>query len=411
MIKLDALKMLSTLALRNLTRQRTRTAITLSAISCGVAALILAAGFVADIFDQFGEAIIHSRTGHIQIFEDGYLDEGARRPMNYLIADADKLRASVTRIPDVQSASLRLNFTGLISNGRRDLAIVGEGVEPAQESAASQLRYQSGRALDATDQYGTTVGAGVAHLLNLEPGSRVTLLMETIGGALNTVDLEVVGIFQSFSKDFDARAIQLPLTTLQELLGTHGANLMVVTLHDTTKTDAVAAALRTETIKPPLTLKVWHELSDFYSRSVELYDRQFAVLQLIILLMVLLSVINSVNMSAFERQAEFGTLQALGTTQNEIYRILLMESCFLGMAGAVMGSIIGILLAALISTIGIPMPPPPNSDIDYIARVQILPSSIFLSSIIGFFATLLAAIFPARRICRTPIADALRSGV
>jgi hypothetical protein len=36
------------------------------------------------------------------------------------------------------------------------------------------------------------------------------------------------------------------------------------------------------------------------------------VLRLIILLMVLLSVANSVNMSVFERVGEFGTMMALG---------------------------------------------------------------------------------------------------
>jgi hypothetical protein len=56
----------------------------------------------------------------------------------------------------------------------------------------------------------------------------------------------------------------------------------------------------------------WQELSDFYDKTLKLYDRQFGVLWLIILLMVLLSVTNSVNMSLFERTREFGTLLALG---------------------------------------------------------------------------------------------------
>ena len=45
-------------ALRNVFRQRARSAATLAAISLGVAGLILAGGFVQDIFVQLGEAVV-----------------------------------------------------------------------------------------------------------------------------------------------------------------------------------------------------------------------------------------------------------------------------------------------------------------------------------------------------------------
>ena len=56
-----------TFVLRNIFRQRLRSAATLAAITLGVAGLILAGGFVQDIFVQLGEALIHSQTGHLQI--------------------------------------------------------------------------------------------------------------------------------------------------------------------------------------------------------------------------------------------------------------------------------------------------------------------------------------------------------
>ena len=65
--------------------------------------------------------------------------------------------------------------------------------------------------------------------------------------------------------------------------------------------------------------------------------RQFGVLQFIILLMVLLSVANSVNMSLFERQGEFGTMQALGNRRKDVVRLVITESILLGLAGAALG--------------------------------------------------------------------------
>lgn len=74
------------LAFRNIFRQRVRTAITLAAITFGVAGLILAGGFVRDIFFQLGEALIHSQSGHLQIVKSGFFTYGSRSPEKFLIA-------------------------------------------------------------------------------------------------------------------------------------------------------------------------------------------------------------------------------------------------------------------------------------------------------------------------------------
>ena len=50
-------------ALRNVFRQRTRTALTLTAIALGVASLILAGGYVEDTLVQLREATIKSGLG------------------------------------------------------------------------------------------------------------------------------------------------------------------------------------------------------------------------------------------------------------------------------------------------------------------------------------------------------------
>ncbi|MDV7398645.1 FtsX-like permease family protein, partial [Arthrospira platensis SPKY1] len=119
--------------------------------------------------------------------------------------------------------------------------------------------------------------------------------------------------------------------------------------------------------------------------------------------MVLLSVANSVNMAAFERQAEFGTMQALGNRRRDVFRLLLVENMVLGLTGAALGALIGILLAVIISAVGIPMPPPPNANVGYTAMIRVVPSVVAGACLIGLVATTLAALFPARRVGATPI--------
>lgn len=400
-------------ALRNVFRQKVRSAATLAAIAIGVAGLILAGGFVKDIFIQLGEAIIHSQTGHIQITRAGYSDNKTRAPEKYLIDDGEALKAKLLKsVPGIDQAISRLGFTGVINNGRRDLGIVGEGIEPDGEAKLGTfLRYLEGRALSNNDIDGIVVGEGVARSLGLKIGDRVTVVMTLAAGAVNTLDFELVGVFQSFSKEFDARAVRISLEAAKTLMDTNGIHLLVVQLNDTATTAASLSATNQELAKLGLEAQAWYALSDFYEKTVELYDRQFGVLRLIILIMVLLSVINSVNMTLFERTREFGTMRAIGDRSDWVFRLIMIESFWLGLIGGLVGMILGCLAALGISAIGIPMPPPPNANLGYTALIRLDVTSVLVAGAIGFIACVLAAIFPARRAAKADIVEALRHGV
>ncbi|WP_374339262.1 ABC transporter permease [Methyloversatilis sp.] len=400
------------LALRNILRQKSRTAMTLAAIAFGVAGLILTGGFIADVLTQLGEATIHSQLGHVQVFEKGYYEHGGRSPEKYVIEDAPRLADFAKRMPEVDAALQRVSFAGLLNNGKADWAVIGEGVEPDKENRLGTfVRVTAGRALEDGDSTGILVGDGVARALALKPGDAVTLVMNTADGALNTTELSVVGIFQSFSKDFDARAVRIPLAAAQKLLDRNGANSIVLLLHATADTDRAKHLLTSKLGELGLDVRDWVQLSDFYSKTVELYRTQFGVLQWIVLIMVLLSVFNTVNMSVFERVGEFGTLMALGNSRGYVFRLVLMENLMLGVAGALAGALIGIAVAVLASEVGISMPPPPNSNVGYTASIRLVPETLFVSVLVGVAATVVAAVLPAHRVSRTPIVDALRYNI
>lgn len=400
------------LALRNVLRHKTRTGMTLLAIISGVIGLILSGGFVHDIFTQLGEVLIHSQSGHIQLSRTGYFERGARSPEKFLIADPEASRAEIKKLPQVEDVVGRVYFAGLLNNGRSDLPIIGEGVEADREAKfSSGMTLSAGRMLADKDEHGMMLGNGLASALKLKPGDWATLVINTADGALNSIEFQVVGVFQTFSKDYDARAIRIPLPAAQELLATDGVNVLVVTLHKTGDTEETATTLREAFSKRGLEVKTWLDLNDFYSKTVKMYDGQFGVLRFIILLMVLLSVINSVNMSVFERVGEFGTMMALGNRTSRVFALIVTENGIIGLAGASLGVVIGILMAVGISAIGIPMPPPPNADMGYIAHIQVVASVVAGAFAVGLIATILAALLPAARVRRIPVVDALRQSI
>jgi putative ABC transport system permease protein len=400
------------LALRNLRGHRLRTAMTLGAVFFGVISLVLSGGFVADMFIQLREAVIHSQFGHIQINALGFFEKGARAPDKFMIGDSDLLKQKIAGLPGVDDVMARVSFSGLLSTGRSDRSIVGEGIEPNRESKLGTfIRIESGRALIDADKYKIIVGKGVADAFKIQVGDRVSVLVSTSGGGLNTLDFDVVGIFKSFSRDYDARAVRVPLAAAQALLNADGVNTLVVSLTDSLDTARIAGLLAGQLDPQKFEIKKWNELTDFYDKTVALYDRQFGILRLIVLIMVLLGVANSVNMSAFERVGEFGTMMAIGNRRKVIFRLVMVENILIGAIGSSAGLLIGVVVAWVISAIGIPMPPPPSSDVGYMAQIRVVPSELALAFAVGFLATVMAAVFPARRVARIPVVDALRQNV
>ena len=400
------------LALRNVGRHKGRTALTLASIAFGVVALILSGGFIEDTIIEVGEAMIHSYSGHLQLSKQGYATFGSQTPEKYLIERPDELRRKLGALPEIDDVLLRISFTGLLGNGRSDWPIIGEGVEPEREARlGSYVTLSSGRQLVAGDKYAAMIGYGVARALKLKPGDPVTLLVSTAGGATNSLDVDLVGIFQTFSKDYDARAVRIPLATAQELLATDGAHMAVISLKSTADTDPVAADLGTRFAGAGLEIKTWVELSDFYLQTVALYKHQFGFLVVIVLVMLLLSVSTTLNLGIFERVGEFGTMQALGNRPQQVFLLIVTEGFLLGLIGSALGIVAGILLALGISAVGIPMPPPPNADLGYTSRILVVPGIIALALVTGVLAAVLASLLPARQVSRMGIAEALRQAV
>ncbi len=397
------------LAFRNIFRQRMRTALTLAAIGFGVAGLILSGGFVEDIFVQLREATIHSRLGHLQVARAGYETFGRRSPFQYAIADPDRLIKELRGRGHVLEVLPRLAFAGLLGNGRANFSVIGEGVDPDKEARlGSYVILTQGRGLRARDKYGILLGEGVATALKLKPGDNASILLNTPDGSLNSLDFEVVGVFRTYSKDYDDRVVRIHLAAAQELVATKAVHSLVLLLDDTARTDAAAEALKRDLPADRYEVRTWLELADFYQKTVALYRRQFGVLQIITLCMVLLTVANSVNMTIFERTGEVGTLLALGNRQHDVLRLIVAENVLLGLIGAVSGVAVGVGLAFAISALGIPMPPPPNADAGYTAYIRIVPGVVVRAALAGFLATSLAALAPARRAAGLPVVDALR---
>lgn len=400
------------LAWRNLVRNLRRSLFGIGTIAVGVIGLVLAAGFIQDVFEQLGEATISGQLGHIQVLRHGFREGGSGSPQDFLIEKADDLKREIAASADVREVMGRLSFSGVLAFDGAELAIEAQGIEPDPEARlGSLLQMLEGRALRNADDYGVLLGEGVAKVLDAHVGDTVSVTAPTIDGSLNLLDLDVLGIFRSFAKDYDDRAIRMPLAAAHELVQTDAVNALVVQLRHTPDTDQVLGWLRARLDTRALEAVPWYELSDFYANTRLMYERQFGFLQVIALVLVVMSVLNSLNMTVFERTPEFGTMRVLGNRGTQVVKLIVIEGFLLGVAGAVIGLVLALAAAWLISTVGIPMPPPPNMESGYTARVALTFTAMAQAAAIGVASATVASLLPALRFLRVSLPDTLRRAV
>ncbi|HEX3138303.1 MAG TPA: ABC transporter permease, partial [Casimicrobiaceae bacterium] len=163
-----------TLALRSLVRNRRRSAIALAAVGFGVAALILADGFVDSLLVKLREDTIYSQLGHIQIRDPKFGELGLSEPYGHLLPTADGDMAPVARLPHVRVVAPRLALSGLVSLGDTTLSFTADAIDPAKEAMFDRgLAITEGAALGADDKEAVILGEGLAANLGAKTGDKV----------------------------------------------------------------------------------------------------------------------------------------------------------------------------------------------------------------------------------------------
>lgn len=407
------------IAYRSVLRNRRKTLVTFFAVCFGTASIIIAGGFFNYMFYALHAAAVYGQYGHIQVYAHGFMEKGVVSPFSYIIEDFNEFNLRYSKLPHVRFIMPRTQFSGLISNGDTTGSFIGLGVDTAKEGEMSSfsigsgpaIRITSGRYLREGDKNVIIIGKGLSAAIGAKAGERVTLLTNTESGSINGVTVEVAGIFESFQKEFDDRAIQMPIETTQNLLRIGNKfQTAVFLVEDSFYVDSTVNLLNETFLNngEQYEIRTWESLAIFHNASVALFSRIFLVINIVIAIIVVLGIANSISMSIFERTREIGTIMAIGTKPNQVVMQYLLEGIIIGVFGGIAGIVVGVIVAKIASIFGIPMPPPPGATRPWVAKVT-PPLLIYIRA----FATVslagaIASLYPAIRASRLRIVDALR---
>ncbi len=410
---------LARLALRNLLRQRRRTALTLLVVVAGFLALSLAGGFMAQTFQGLSDGAIRGGLGHLQILPPGALDGDEAQSLEKALPNGEALAATLRRDPAVAEVLPRIQFMGLLSNGPRSVAFLGTAVDPVLEPrhmATTEALKDGAKAPGgagsrwlAADPAAREVllGVGLARAMGATVGSSLTLMSTTRDGALNAVDVEVVGLQDLGLRELNDRFLTVSLGTATQLMdaGPARSRLSVILKRPGT---VEAEQARLQTLLPGASVKPWFELASFYRQVKLLYFAIFGFMGLVLFLVVLLATANTLLMSVMERVREFGVLRAMGLQPRQLLVLLQWEGAFLGLLGSALGLAATLVLRAGLNALHLQMPAPPGTSHGYELNIHLVPA-VYLLVALGLQATLqISALFPGLKAARLRIVEALR---
>jgi putative ABC transport system permease protein len=394
------------MAWRNTFRNKRRTTLNVLMIAGGVSAVIVFEGFTHNLIIGLREVTIKTQSGHLQIAKNSFWNRSNKNPKTTLMPNYEKLMHEIRRNPHVTYVSGRLSFFGLISHGDQSISAKAVSFDPgAEKSRGQSFGFISGRGLKKGAPFEVALGSGLAKRLRLKAKDRVTILAYTYEGAMNALDMEICGIFQTDISEFDDNVFLIPLVSAQTLLDTKSVEQIVVGLDNTENTNPVLAELGARL--PHVRVKPWYVLATLFKQVSSFTMVQNYVMECIILFLVLLSIMNTIGMSISERTGEIGTVRALGEPERQVLLQFLIEGIILGGLGWGIGAGISAALALGVNASNIPIVMPGASSviplqIDLILRAFI---DAFLLSLV---AAAIAAFVPSWRASKIRIVDALR---
>jgi len=114
----------------------------------------------------------------------------------------------------------------------------------------------------------------------------------------------------------------------------------------------------------------------------------------------LFGIVNTLVLSIYERTHELGMMRAIGTSRRQIRQMIRYESLITAMIGGILGLVIGVAGAILVTTLAL-------SGSGYVLSIPV--GTLILLLIAAALAGLLAAQAPARRAARLDVLSALAS--
>ena len=309
------------------------------------------------------------------------------------IRDIAPVIEDYVNVIDLDGKTVRLLGTDLFA----DLLFYEDGpISNLSQSTFSKLMTVPGSALISAD-LAQDLGLGPGDLLRTSYGSR-------------TFDIDIVDVLDSKDSVSESLGslIFTDIATAQELLGKVGRLSRIDLIIDEDLPEGALNIKRIEEILPAsVHIKKNEEILSSTKSLTRSFELNLTALSLLALFVGVFLIYNIVSFSVIQRRSIIGTLRSIGTTRQQIFRMIFFESLIIGSIGSVIGLLGGISLGkSIVSLVTRSI-----NDLYYtvtITNFTVSPETVMKGLVAGILAALVASAIPAYEASRVRPVNILR---
>ena len=425
------LRMLFSVAWRNIWRNPVRSILTISALVAGLVMVILYAALLQGMTSQMVKYATEVSTGHLQIHRQMYIED--RDP--YAIMPWTYLSEIEKKFPKIDAAP-RLYASGLASTELSSTGVLIQAVDPVRENQVSQLfkhirdgsiEIEPVKDKDLTSgHHWVMIGAQLAKNLTIKPGDELILVTQAIDGSIGNALFNVAAVLKPLEPNFDRSGVLMSIDAFKDLMYLQdGFHELAIKLDEISKIgeyqSAISQQLEALSLNDPLDklggpalVRNWRQLSVAVSDMLDLSKSMIWIIGFIVVALASLGMINTMMMAIYERTHEFGVLLAIGMKRLWLVLMVLIEASILALVAAIVGIGLSVLIIKIILKNGIDFSHLMPDGFDWAGvvfepqmRLDMLLQHIVIACLLMYVVTLLASLIPSWRIGRLKPAEVL----
>ncbi len=388
------------LAYRSIRERRTRSILTVLGIAVGIAAIVS----LVSVGYGMEEAI----TGELTTFADFIsVVPGKITGTTYVETGSftDRDLNDLQRIGGIKSITAMTYDAAEVEyrNKRVPIFILGGDTKELGSFYVEPVGLKEGRWLRENDYKGCVIGDRVANEFFDETVHVNDKLV------INGEKFIVIGVFEKastlYSADVDPH-IFLTLHAAKDALQSDEVKYIMVRVYDIDEAEAIAEEIQD-------TLNDNHGVEDFATAvtmgsAIEQIGTVFNIVRgvligiaAIALVVASIGIMNTMLMSVMERTHEIGVMKAIGAKSSDVLSLFLLESSMVSLVGGVVGCVIGVILARIIS-----LGASSALGIEFGATVK--PLVLFGGVAVAMVVGVLSGFYPARKASRMSPVEAVR---
>ena len=414
------------LASRNLARHRRRTVITMLALAFSIAVLIFMDSMLRGIDEESQRNLVWYETGSGKVVTRAQHDDLDQVALKHELVDYRRLASALADLGIANTP--RISFVGEMFFGEGSLPIRLIAIDPATDGAVFRLQdtLLAGSEYLESGLSGLILGAWMTADLGIALGDLVEVRTRTRHGAMQVLELELVGMLLSPNPSINRGVGFLPLDVAQYDLEMTGVTEVVLGAMPARlgrpvavpagsflshQIDRVNAMLAQEL--PGLVAVGWPRLARDYLAMMESERSSSVLLLVLVFVIAAVGISNTMLIAAYERIREFGMMRALGMDDTAIRATMVFEAGFIGCLGSLCGLLLGAVATFCLVKWGIDMSGF-YGDISIGYRVTAVfrgawnPGTMAIAVVFGVLASMVIALLPARRALRLDIVQCLR---